>query len=67
MYLGPDSQGITFVERKFAVLNFLCVFDTVSRNIPSLEVKIGDNPSCLAYSLFTAYAFRRTTFIELAV
>ena len=29
MYLGPDSQGITLVERKFAVLSFLCVFDTV--------------------------------------
>ena len=29
VYLGPDSQGITFVASKFAVVSFLCVLDAV--------------------------------------
>ena len=41
-----------------------CCFKEI---IPSLEVKISNNPSSLACSQFTIYAFGRTTFIELAV
>ena len=41
-----------------------CCFKEI---IPKLEVKIRINPSSLARSLFTVYAFGRATFIEIAV
>ena len=29
VYLGPDSQGSTFVASKFFVVSFLCALDAV--------------------------------------
>ena len=31
VFLGSDSQGITFVASKFTVVSFLCVLDAVSK------------------------------------
>ena len=31
VYLGGDTQGITFVASKFAVVSFLCALDAVSK------------------------------------
>ena len=46
VYLGPDSQKIAFVASKFFVASFLGVLDAVrfKEIIPSLEVKISNNP-----------------------
>ena len=49
-YLGPDSQGITFVASKFAVVSFLCVLDAVSKKNSEVKGEIGNNPSSLSCS-----------------
>ena len=33
VYLGPDTQGITFVASKFVVVSFLCAVDAVLKEI----------------------------------
>ena len=49
VYLGPETNVITIVASKFGVVSFLsvqgrCCFKEI---IPSLEVKISNNPSSL--------------------
>ena len=50
-------------RRKFPMWTQRCFADI----IPSLEVKISNDPSSLARSQFTVHAFGRKTFIELAI
>ena len=51
VYLGLDTQKITFVASKFAVVSFPCVLNAVSKEmISNLQVKISNNPSSLARS-----------------
>ena len=45
----------------------MCPQFCFNRIIPGLEEKIRNNPSSSVRSQFTAHAFGRTTFIEIAV
>ena len=68
VYLGPDSQGSTFVANKCFVVSFLCVLDMLFERNNS-EFK-GENikHAITRHSLrATASALGRTTFIELAI
>ena len=55
VYLGPDSQRITFLASKFFVVSVLmCPQSCFEEIIPSLEVKISNNPRAhsLQFTLF---------------